>query len=144
MNNDKYLDDLTSELRERDVPGVRIGEILAEAQSHLAESGEPAEQAFGTPAHYADSLVAARPVPRVRYGLVIAISGSLGVLGGMLVLQGIFSLLGWSEQVFGLPGWLLIVVGLICLGGLSLYIRALVDPVIDPRDGREVKFPLGR
>ena len=49
-----------------------------------------------------------------------------------------------SEQVFGLPGWLLIVVGLICLGGLSLYIRALVDPVIDPRDGREVKFPLSR
>ena len=103
MNNDKYLDDLTSELRERDVPGVRIGEILAEAQSHLAESGEPAEQAFGTPAHYADSLVAARPVPRVRYGLVIAISGSLGILGGMLVLQGIFSLLGCRSRCSGFP-----------------------------------------
>lgn len=44
------------ELRLRDVPGRAIGAALAEVESHCAESGEPAVQAFGEPVPYAASL----------------------------------------------------------------------------------------
>lgn len=35
-----YMDELTIALRVRDVPGARIGEVLAEVRAHIAESGE--------------------------------------------------------------------------------------------------------
>ena len=44
------------ELRLRDVPGRTIGAALAEVESHCAESGEQAEEAFGEPVAYAVSL----------------------------------------------------------------------------------------
>lgn len=43
-------------LRMRDVPGVRIGEALAEVDSHVAETGEDPRDAFGDPVAYADRL----------------------------------------------------------------------------------------
>lgn len=44
------------ELRLLDVPGAALGAALAEVESHCAESGEPAAEAFGNPVAYARSL----------------------------------------------------------------------------------------
>lgn len=52
----KWLDELTLELRLRDVSGDRIGDTLATVKEFLADSGERAQDAFGTPGEYAASL----------------------------------------------------------------------------------------
>lgn len=52
----KWLDALTIELRLRDVSGPAIGDTLATVKEFLADSGESAQEAFGSPAEYAASL----------------------------------------------------------------------------------------
>lgn len=52
----KWLDMLTIELRLRDVSGPGIGDTLATVREFLADSGESAQEAFGSPAEYAASL----------------------------------------------------------------------------------------
>lgn len=54
--NDAWLEELTLELRMREVSGAAIGDALAQVRAHLAESGESAEEAFGTPEQYASEL----------------------------------------------------------------------------------------
>lgn len=59
------------ELRLHDVPGRAIGDALAEVESHVAESGEPADGAFGEPAAYAASLsLPVKPTGPVSVGSV--------------------------------------------------------------------------
>ncbi|MDQ0374117.1 hypothetical protein [Cellulomonas humilata] len=53
-----WRDELVLALRMRDVPGSRIGEILAEVDEFCADSGLDAQAAFGAPATYAESLTA--------------------------------------------------------------------------------------
>lgn len=137
----RYVDDLAFQLRLRDVPGERVGQILAEVQSHLDDSGESPADAFGPPAEYAKTLAAAVPAPKPNLAIIVAICGSLGSFGGFLILNGVFGLLGWEAPLFGLPAWVWIVVGVACLAGLFIYARSLNDPIIDPRSGREFKLP---
>ena len=59
-----WCDDLLLRLRMRDVPGARIGEVLAEVQSHVAETGEHPREAFGAPKEYADQVADALGAPR--------------------------------------------------------------------------------
>lgn len=43
----RWCDDFVLELRLRDVPGARIGDHLAEVESHCIETGTDPEEAFG-------------------------------------------------------------------------------------------------
>ena len=62
---DPWRDSLVTELRLRDIPGERIGEVLAEVDTHCGDSGQTPAEAFGDPIAYAESLVAAyAPAPR--------------------------------------------------------------------------------
>ncbi|SDP16513.1 hypothetical protein SAMN04487905_102230 [Actinopolyspora xinjiangensis] len=54
---EKYRDELTFALRMRDVPADRIGDVLAEVDTHVAETGEGPVEAFGTPGEYAARVV---------------------------------------------------------------------------------------
>lgn len=90
------------------VPGGRIGDALVTVESHVRESGEDAQEAFGDPRDYARALTGAHepPVlgPVTVVGLVLGLVGMLVVLlafpfwlsgtavavsGGMLVVAGI-------------------------------------------------------
>ncbi|WP_102510028.1 hypothetical protein [Sanguibacter massiliensis] len=51
-----WLDAFVLALRVHGVPGTLIGDALAEVESHCAEAGEPAAEAFGDPVAYAQSL----------------------------------------------------------------------------------------
>ncbi len=51
-----WLDELAVELRLRHVRGEAIGDAVSSVESHLAESGESATEAFGDPRSYAESL----------------------------------------------------------------------------------------
>lgn len=51
-----WVQRLVVELRLREVPGTRLGAILAEAQAHAEAAGETAWEAFGEPEDYAAAL----------------------------------------------------------------------------------------
>lgn len=59
---DPWRDDFLVELRLRDVPGRRIGDLLAEVEAHCAESGEHPAEAFGEPRAYAAVVAPGRPL----------------------------------------------------------------------------------
>ena len=59
----RYCEDLLLELRLEEVPGRRIGAVLAEVRDHLESSGEDPLEAFGTPRDYATALTAGAPAP---------------------------------------------------------------------------------
>jgi hypothetical protein len=52
-----YLQALEVQLRLREVPGDRIGQILAEVNTHAIDTGEDPVETFGSPAAYADAYV---------------------------------------------------------------------------------------
>lgn len=60
-DNKKWCDDFVIELRLAEVPGGVIGDRLAEVETHCAESGESAQEAFGDPLAYARTLAAEAP-----------------------------------------------------------------------------------
>ncbi|MBN6754127.1 hypothetical protein JRG18_11000 [Kocuria palustris] len=51
-----WCDDFVLELRLRDVPGARIGDHLAEVESHCIETGTDPEDAFGDAREYAQEV----------------------------------------------------------------------------------------
>ncbi len=63
MTVEDWLAALAGELRRR---GVEAGAVVAEAASHLRESGEPPLAVFGPPAAYAATLVESLRTPRPR------------------------------------------------------------------------------
>jgi hypothetical protein len=145
-----WCDDLVLALRVRDVPGARIGEVLAEVQSHLAETGEHPREAFGTPKEYADKVAGALGASRrgLSAGLRSVGGGGLGVtvacgLGSFLLADGLWSLGAGEPSVFGLPAWLATVVAVLVLGACGVHLAATSrhdrgDAVIDPRTGAEM------
>lgn len=84
------------ELRLRDVPGAALGSALVEVESHCAESGEPAAEAFGDPVAYARSLDL--PVePDGRWEVVKVLGPTSAQFLGLL-------LLGWGGSAVVLGG----------------------------------------
>ncbi|MFE4465329.1 hypothetical protein ACFRCR_09460 [Oerskovia sp. NPDC056781] len=84
------------ELRLLDAPGAALGAALAEVESHCAESGEPAAEAFGDPVAYARSLDL--PVePDGRWEVVKVLGPASAQFLGLL-------LLGWGGSAVVLAG----------------------------------------
>ena len=152
-----WCDDLVLALRLRDVPGPRIGEVLAEMQSHVAETGEDPRSAFGTPRQYAAEVAGALGMPRAglrtafrsvrRSDLVIALVCGLS---SSLLAHGLWSLGAGELSVLGLPAWAATLIGALGLGACALRFVASArhpsdDAVIDPRTGADMlTFGRGR
>lgn len=142
---DTYRRELLTALRMRGVHPDRIGEALAEVDSHVAESREDPAEAFGPPRTYAESFpkrdadagFATRAVRGGLTALAGAISGVLGATGVVGVVRG--------EDALGGPAALVLIVGLVAaaVGCVALAGRAGVvhDPrtrmAVDP-DGRRL------
>jgi hypothetical protein len=84
---DKWRESLLVELRLRDIPGPRIGEIMAEVDTHCADSGESPQDAFGDPATYARSFDGP-PAGNPRRIVGTAARAALGVAGILATLEG--------------------------------------------------------
>jgi hypothetical protein len=153
-----WSDDLLLALRLRDVPGARIGEVLAEVQSHVAETGEDPRQAFGEADEYADRVAEAlgvapsgggtwRQLFRALSWRDVAGSAVIG-LAAYLLADGLWSLGAGETAAFGLPAWLATLAAVLVLGGAGAGIVTAArsgradDAVIDPRTGADmVAFP---
>ena len=138
--DDTYQQRLILALRLKDVPGERIGEIVAEVESHVAETGEDPNDAFGPPRQYAASLGDEhRPPP--RWFTAVSIIGS--AVDGWLLTQGLLGVL-LGKTYLGVSGWVWIVAGLVIgvPGGVSVWRRS--SRVRDPRTGEDlVRFSPG-
>jgi len=149
-----YTDDLVFELRMLEVPGTRIGEILAEVQSHIAETGEDPVDAFGPVKDYARERagleVAAQQggfLTRLFHGhwlMFLAglaytfIAARLMIGGGMALASERF------ESPFGLNPWAALIIGVVLLAAWGVWLLRLLkaDPIVDPRTGRQVEWDL--
>jgi hypothetical protein len=152
-----WCDDLLLRLRMLSVPGPRIGEVLAEVQSHVAETGEHPREAFGTPKEYAGQVAQALGVTPVRGWAVLRqglgwrdlLLAVLTGVAGFALADGLWSLGAGEATTAGLPTWLVALGGALVLGGCTarLVVNARhdpdADPVVDPRNGADM-VPFGR
>lgn len=118
----------------RNVPGDKIGQIAAEVEAHIAESGEYPAEAFGKPRNYAREwarTAARRPSrpERVRSLIRIALSAAGGALSGVGLIR-----TASGETMWGGPAVLGLLIGLVLVAGAASMRRNLV---IDPRTGLE-------
>lgn len=148
---DTYRQRLLVELRRRGVPGDRVGEAIAEVESHVAESGEDPVTAFGEPDAYAERLSeslhlpagrAGRAGPGGRTGLANAVVAAVsfaaaGLIGGALAGDGPVA----PRAAAGITG-LAALAGLVAW--LARYQRRAQNRVIDPRTGTDLRFPAPR
>lgn len=132
---EKYNADLLVALRLREVPGGRIGDILAEVESHVADTGEDPYEAFGAPRQYADRVAPAR-TPAVRRGMFG--QAVLGAAAGWLLAQAAFSLVAGETTLYGLPSWVVLGVGVALGAVMVVLVRRHSATIVDPRTGRQL------
>ncbi|MDQ2850054.1 MAG: hypothetical protein M3Y49_04850 [Actinomycetota bacterium] len=129
-----YRQSLILALRMRDLDGDRIGEIVAQVESHVADTGEDPGEAFGPAREYADLITADRP-RNPRWPMIII--ALFGAVAGWLVAQGALAqLLG--ETSFGRPGWVSLIIGLLVGAPTALVVRRRSTRVRDPRTGADM------
>ena len=73
----------------RDISGPRIGEILAEVDTHCADSGEEPREAFGDPIAYARSFEFPAPAPRGQLVARALVGGFAAAAGALALLAGV-------------------------------------------------------
>ncbi len=131
----EWRDDLVLALRMKDVPGKEIGEILAETEAHLDETGETPEEAFGDPKDYARQRalpVMTRTPRRERWSKFAGI-GIVSFAGGAMAANAAWAL-GAGEMWWGpVPVLLALLIGGAVLVGLPWLVEG--DLIEDPRTG---------
>ena len=129
---DTYRRELVPALRAGNVPPERIGEIVAEVESHIADTGEDPREAFGPAREYAAGF------RRPRSGASVAASVAptlLCALSGFCVAVGMIGLVD-GEPAFGLPAWVVLTAGLVLWIPVLVSVLRQSVPVPDPRTGR--------
>lgn len=125
---DTYRQQLLLALRLRDVPGPRIAQVLAEVESHIAETGEDPRAAFGAPRDYARALVAElqpeRTAGRRGWGAgtrgVEVLLAALAFAGAWLTAEGVFALASGRPGRLGLTGAGELGIAVVLLAALAL------------------------
>lgn len=100
---DQWRDAFAVQLRLRNVPGAKIGEALAEVDTHCADAGQSPLEAFGDPQAYAETLSAglgSPTTPRTPVSRKDALT-TLSTLAGIVCL-----LEGVDSTAHSLPGTL--------------------------------------
>ena len=88
----RWRDAFVVALRMRDVPPERIADQLKIVETHCAESGEPAEEAFGDPTEYAITIAPEAPKARDELSTLLP-AAVVGLLAGLLLVEGLLGLI---------------------------------------------------
>lgn len=131
----KWRDDLIVQLRLKDVPGDRIGDILLEVESHIRETGETPEEAFGSAKAYAETYVRANPPRRTHASSIpqLILIGASSFAGMFLLSDGALSLGRGVDTILGLSAWVALLIGLALL--VITLARLPVDLIRHPVTG---------
>lgn len=125
-----YLDELNYRLQMGGLPPDKIGDILAEVETHVIATGEPARMAFGPPAEYA-AMWANRP-GRLRWPAT-ALAALLGACSGFALSVGALGIID-GEPTLGLSPWSLVGLGLVLLAACAaIAAKYLIDPLTGQR-----------
>ena len=91
-----YTKALTTQLRLRRVPGKVIGQIVAEVESHVRETGEDPVEVFGQPGSYsAQYSGGSKAGGRIVWSTLRAgAATTVAVGGGLMLLEGVFNRTG--------------------------------------------------
>lgn len=121
-----WRDDFILELRLLDVPGDRIGDHLMTVETHVADSGESAQEAFGDAAAYARELVPDATDRGLKVSPLIIVGNLLGLLGIY------FSLWAFGSWLDGGPAQVFVgtLVSLTVLLGLVVLVAVLFVPMM--------------
>ncbi len=133
MNTSKYTGDLLVALRLRDVPSERIGQIIAEVESHVADTGEDPQTAFGKAREYAKAVAPSRG-DWTSPGMLVRIVW--GAATGWALADGTISLILGEEAVFGIRAWIMLALGVLLAGVMIAVLSRDKDVVVDPRSGK--------
>lgn len=121
-----YLDELSYRLQMRGLGADKIGDILAEVETHVSATGEPARVAFGPPAEYARMW--ARQPDRLRWPVIarlMLVGGGAGFaleVGALGVIDG--------TPALGLSPWWLVGLGLVLFVTCpAIGAKHLIDPL---------------
>src|SRR4051812_46273310 len=143
-NLDAYRQQLLFALRLHNVPAPRIGEAIAEVESHLAETGEDPVVAFGEPTEYARRLAES-----LAPATVVSGSGSGGPWIRPLWMNTVVALVSFAGFGLATTGllrgdWVMSAIGLVLLAGLAIWLvrRGPVDRIVDPRTGVTLRMPI--
>jgi hypothetical protein len=109
----KWRNRLVYELRMADVPGVEIGDILLEVESHLLETGETPEEAFGEANVYAASRAEVVPPASVEEGkgMGVVMIALLAFVGSFAFVSGALTAGRGEESAFLLNPWIVTIIG---------------------------------
>lgn len=128
----KYRDELQLALRARDISGERVGEVLAEVDTHVAATGQDPSVAFGPPRDYAkqivDQLDTSTGKPHTARHLAGTLAtGALIYIGASFLLDGILT---GGGTVAVTPAdalsWPIMLIALVA--GTHLLMRAVTTP----------------
>lgn len=131
----KWREDLILQLRMKDVPGDRIGDILLEVESHIRETGESPEEAFGPAKAYATTYVQTNPARRTKASSMpeLILIGICSFAGMALFSSGAIGIGEGSRAIFEINAWVALLIG-IALIAITL-IRLPIDLIRHPESG---------
>jgi len=128
-----WRDKAILELRMKNVPGHEIGEILSEVETHVEETGETPDDAFGDPVIYARERAASIEVaPNDASSLITSAIG--GGIGGLILAHSAWQLGAGQPVLGGIPAWIGLLLGVAVLA--FVFHRIEPDLITDPRSGR--------
>lgn len=125
----RYLGELGGRLRMHGLSGTQAGEILAQVETHMHESGEDPVDAFGTPKQYAASYRGPDAAPWWR-SMSTWLSALAGAGAGFLLASGAVGA-AMGEPTLGLPAWVALGAGVVLTALLAAFLP--LDRIIDPR-----------
>lgn len=134
-----YRRDLILALRMRELPGDRIGDIVAEVESHVADTGEDPRDAFGPAKEYAATLTGQ---PRARWSWRDVLIAIVAGAAGWLVAGGLLGLVS-GDPLGPLPSWGAVALGVVLAVPTVRHVRREATTVRDPRTGEDLA-PLPR
>lgn len=102
--SESYSEQLVLALRIRDVPGQRIGQVVAEVEAYTADSGQDPMEAFGPVQAYSDTIAAQlRREPSTRGKIRDLLWGYPPAVGSLVLVDGLWGVLkgGRAELTIG-------------------------------------------
>ncbi|NMM24019.1 MAG: hypothetical protein HHJ11_11050 [Phycicoccus sp.] len=101
-----YTQALIIQLRLRDVPGRTIGQVVAEVESHVRETGEDPVEVFGQPGSYSAQFAGRRrPVGRGGWLTLDDVTFPMFMIGALVMLNGVLNLGESVDVTAGVVSW---------------------------------------
>lgn len=100
-----YSDQLVVALRLRDVPGQRIGEVVAEVEAYTVDSGQDPVEAFGSVDVYSDDIAAqSRRTPSTRRWIREILGAYPAAIGSLVLVDGLWGVARGEQAALSFGG----------------------------------------